>query len=894
MTGRATGGLREQNANTVIAQWLNDTGRNWIAEAERIGVIEGSSARPDILVREGDRMPVIVECEFGNPAIADAESRLGVKLVGEYRPFTEVIAVGIAERCERDSEAQFRQRLDANEPIFTIRLVSRNGSAAKIWPDQPLPATPTDLAAYCEYAQVPQAVIDDHSENIALRVNSAGIHLLNSIRLTHNLIAPTLAELRNVTGCNHEPTTEGSLCPDQCDHDAQATRTACAIWLIAIDLQNDLARYSPNLQARNLQTTDAILAESAVLTTGQVLEQWRIIESVNYLPVVELATQSLTAGEMGSNISDVLKLLHDLSEQLNSLHAKHVYNFAGELWQRLVSDREERAAHYTKPETAELLATLAAARFNALTSDEIAGLNLMDAACGTGTLVGAGERALRRHYAAQGGRDSELHRKRMEEHIYAMDLNGIAGTLTAKRLTDMNVEQDYSGSKIAVITDPAGSLVLLNPGITGVSNVLGYRNVTPTAGSGGEEGVFHVMLQGIDWSLMNPPYSRPRRGREQATGGLAPLRRAAKKARFLMSHGQAGLASDFGNLSNIRLAPGGVYSHVLPLTAAHAGSWQSWRAELEKDFQDIIAIANVSAAELQSMSADTGMSEMLVIATKRAKRPKRWQPTEILCVNLHAAPATLAEGYAIAQEIAAIPQTAAQGLLSCGNYTRFQHDEAGFPWSAVGNRNNELTSVSIALLRGAAYDPLTLTRHTMAVPMATLGDLAQTGPTHHLIGHPKGGDPIGAFEWTPLGELAVAPAQQSMWAADRKAQTAIVAQPTHGGTIVNQYLAHQMVTMRSKWHLNRNLALPSQSIAMAMTRTPTHGGRTWNALQNISDENARCLALLVALRFRWFDYSPFPLSRESGNGKSGIPDLERPRPPKLQRYLRCSTTARSE
>ena len=70
-----------------------------------------------------------------------------------------------------------------------------------------------------------------------------------------------------------------------------------------------------------------------------------------------------------------------------------MYNFAGELWQRLVTDREERAAHYTKPEVAELLATLAAQRFDDRSVDEIATLNLMDAASGTGTLIGAGERA---------------------------------------------------------------------------------------------------------------------------------------------------------------------------------------------------------------------------------------------------------------------------------------------------------------------------------------------------------------------------------------------------------------------------------------------------------------------------------------------------------------------
>ena len=831
MTGDPAGGLHEQNANIVIAQWLNDAGRNWNAAAERTGVVAGRNVRPDIVIREGDRMPVILECEFGRPAIGDARSRLGVTLAEEPRPFTEVIAVGIAEHCARDSEAQFRQRLDANQPIFSIQLVSRNGDANKIWPGQPLRATPADLAAYCEYSQVPQAVIDEHSERIARMVKSAGKKLLESIRLTRLRSAPTLERLRDITGC---------------DDDEPATRTACAIWLIAIDLQNDLARYSLNLQALNLQTTDGLIAASGVLTTSQVLAQWRIIESVNYLPVVELAAQSLRVGAIAGSISDILRLLHDLSAQLNGLHAKHVYNFAGELWQRLVADREERAAHYTKPETAELLATLAAARFGSRTAEQIAGLNLMDAACGTGTLIGAGERALRRHYAGRNGRDSALHRKRMEEHIYAMDVNGIAGTLTAKRLTDLNVEQDYAGSKIAVITDPAGALILLDPTVTGVSNVLGYRNVTPTTGNGGDEGVFHVRLQGIDWSLMNPPYSRPRKGREQATVGLAPLRRAAKRRNFLMSHGQAGLASDFGNLSNIRLAPGGVYSHVLPLTAAHAGSWQAWRAELEKDFQDIVAIANVSAAELQSMSADTGMSEMLVAATKRGKRPKEWQPTEILCVNLHTAPATLAEGYALAQEIAAIPPDSRQGLLLRGNYIRFQHDGAGFPWSAVGNSNSELTTVATALLKGTAYDPLTLTTRQLSTPMVELGDLAATGPTHHSIGHPRGAaDPIGAFEWIPLSELPAAPAQQAMWAADAKAQTTILARPTHGGLAVRPELAQQMAQQRSKFHLSRNISWTSQALSLAYTGQDAHGGSAWNALQGQNEPASKAVALFL-------------------------------------------------
>ena len=836
MPGQPTGGLHEQNANTVIARWLNNTGRQWHALGERTRTIIGSNDRPDIIIAEGGRMPVIVECEYDdkpNPAVADAQKRLGKTLVNETRPFTEVIAVGIAAACKHDSEAQFRQRLENNEPILTVQLVSQAGdNAVKVWPNRPLPATPNDLVAYCEYAQVPQSVIDQESASVARQIDAAGQKLLDGIAPT-GAAGATLAALRQLTGC---------------DHDASATRTAAAIWLIAIDLQNDLAQYSADLRARNLKATGE-LKDTALLnrlTRDDILAQWRIIAAVNYLPVIELAIDTLSAGAMGDGLSDVLEHLHQLSVQLNALHAKHIYNFAGELWQRIVPDREERAAHYTQPEIAELLSALAADRFAGRTAPQLAELKIMDAASGTGTLIGAGERALRRQYLAQGGNDAGLHKSRMESHIYAMDVNGIAGTLTAKRLTDLRVEQDYASSNIVVITDPAGSLTLLDPTVTGVSNVLGYRNATPTKGIGGELGHIHVPLGGIHWSLMNPPYNRPRRGRQQATKGLERPRAAARKHQYLMSNGQAGLASDFGNLSNIRLAHQGVYSHVLPLTAAHASSWKAWRAELEKDFQDIVVIANVSTAELQSMSADTGMSEMLTVATKRDRRPAQWQPAEILCVNLSAAPATLAEGYAMAREIAAIPGNSQQGMLSCGNYTRFRQENAGLPWGAVGSSNNALTMVMAALLDGKAFDPTNLATYQLALPIATLGDIAGAGPTHHSIGHPKGAaDPIGAFEWTPLNELPVAPPQQSMWAADAKEQTAILAKPTHGGQIVKLDLAQQMVACRSRFHLNRNISWTSQALSIAHTRAPAHGGSAWNALQGGDESANKAVALFL-------------------------------------------------
>ena len=832
MTQTPIGNLHEQEANSVIAEWLNDAGRGWQADAERTGVLVGSNDRPDIIIHDGFRMPVIIECEWGRPAVRDASKRLGHRLQSEVRPFTEVIAVGIDNLCRGDNRAGFQQRLDRNEGIFTIQLLTDPLATDKnsVWPANPLPATPADLVAYCEYSQVPQSVIDRESESIAEHVYSAGMALHNSIRLTVNRQYGTLAKLREIVGC---------------EDDAEATRTACAIWLIAIDLQNDLANNSMALQNANLKTTQELKEKvfGRGILLGDLLDSWHTIQEINYLPVMDLAINCLRAGSMGPGLSDLLLHLEEISGRLNELNAKHIYNFPGELWQRLVGDREERAAHYTKPEIAELLATLSAQRFLNRNAEEVATLNLMDAACGTGTLVGAGERALRRLYSMKGGRDPELHRKRMEEHVIALDVNGIAGTLTAKRLTDMEVTQDYAQSKIAVVTHEAGSLSLLNPQITGITDYLGYGGVAATPGLSKELGLFHIAHGSIHWALMNPPYSRPRKDRRQATTGLERLRPLAARSGWKMSHGQAGLASDFGNMCNMRLAPNGVFAHVLPMTAAHAGSWKQWRAELEKDFENIVAIANVSPSELQSMSADTGMSEMLVVATKRSARPREWKPTGILCVNLHTAPATMAQGYSMAQEIAAIPPDREHGWLTQGSYIRMRQAEAGFPWGAVGNINNELSQVTTALLDGAAYDPHNLATHELALPTSALGDMAGTGPTHHLIGHPKGNEAIGAFEWTPFSELATDPVQQSMWAADAKAQTSIAARPTHGGRIVDGGAATQMMESRSQWFLSRNMRWTSQALAVATTASLVHGGNAWNAMQGLSDETGQCIAL---------------------------------------------------
>lgn len=827
MTTQSTiGSFPEIDANSAIAQYLDECGKGWSANAERRRTLVDDNGRPDIVVRESGRRAVVLETEYGRPAAGDAESRLGKKLIGEMRELTEVIAVGIDEDCEGDTRAEFLARLKCDEAVLSVQLVS----TTRVWPDTPLVSRPSDLIVYCEYAQVPQLEIDRQSARVASEIDSLGTGLTDAMRQMGSSGDDTLDELAEIVGA---------------DSTGDAARIVCAIWLTTIDLHNDLASFSPTLRSMGLPTTHDIRINQGMgaLRQQHLLNAWDVIESVNYLPVMELAKASLSAVGDSAAVSEILRNLEELSGNLNALQAKHIYNFAGELWQRLVADREERAAHYTKPEVAELLATLAAQRFLDRSADEVASLDLMDAACGTGTLIGAGERALRRVHLLKGGNDPNLHRKRMEDHVIALDVNGIAGTMTAKRLTDLEVAQDYQESRIAIVTHEAGSLCLLNPETTGITDMLGSGGRGLTPGQNSNNGMVRIPVGSVDLALMNPPYSRPRRGREQATTGLAPLRRIAARYGWLMSHGQAGLGSDFGNMSNIRLKARGVFAHVLPLTAAHAGSWTQWRREMVKHFKDIVVIANTNTSELQSMSADTGMGEMLVVATKRETPLEGSEVDELLCVSLSAAPATMAEGYALGREIAAIRDARPTGTEGWGTWARLKQNGTGAPWGAVGNRNVELIAVSELMLEGRLYDPTTLNEQAMPLPIVTLSELAEAGPTHHLIGHPRGSEAIGAFEWTPLNELPTIPAQKSMWAANARTQLRIATDPTHGGTVVSQSLARRLVAQRSHWFISRNLRWTSQAISFAYTANDTHGGRAWNALQNLDDEVGRCLAL---------------------------------------------------
>ena len=104
-----------------------------------------------------------------------------------------------------------------------------------------------------------------------------------------------------------------------------------------------------------------------------------------------------------------------------------------------------------------------------------------------------------------------------------------------------------------------------------------------------------------DLVIMNPPFTRP----------------TNHEASHAFSSGNAGLASNFMDLGHHKLK--GVLALVVPFAFLRGKSWQSARQALKAHYSDI-HVTSIAApgSTARAFSADTGMAECLVVATKRS------------------------------------------------------------------------------------------------------------------------------------------------------------------------------------------------------------------------------------------------------------------------------------
>ena len=852
------GAMHEQTFNEVLADALRQRRRLWRADpgyilAERLRMLaDATQERPDILVAPPDIYPVIVEVEFGEPAFDDARHKLGRLVVGTNDRVRAAIAVGVPDAVRGWSIGQLRERLaqpDEVELRLAVLYAGPTGTDddASVWPESGyVTGNVNDLAAMCEYAAAPPLLVAATADEVSARIHALADSLYRSM-------PPGLAaDIAAVLGQRDE---------------MQGLRMACCIWLTSLRLHNLLAANSPALRAQDLQTIAQIrTANFGVIALSALRREWDKILQVNYGSIFNTARTALDDRipvEPGVN---AMEQLAGMAENITGLRLGNQVDFAGELFPKLLDDREETAAHYTLPETAELLARLAVQRIElADWSDAaaVANLRIADLACGTGTLLRAAYRQIRQRHEAAGGDAANLHRTMMEEAITGLDINALASHMTAAGLSSVEIATEYHTARIAsvaVLGGKTGSLELIEE--EQITDVTG-QSVQTAAANGAAATMLPAPHRSMDLVIQNPPYYRARgdrklfdisgiteKQRQRSVKRLTHIRNALRAAGNEITDGQAGVGADFSALADRKLQDGGIFATVLPLTAAHAESWEGFRRTVENEYRDITVIA-FAANESAMMSADTYMSEMLLVANKRRDDDDAGRDG-VFCVNLDTPPASMSATYWYAKLIHEIDRAgrssdvidlSATARQQIGSWVQLRTPRPGFPWFAAGVRNRHLAAVFMELMDGRMYSLETGQSLDFQLPFTTLNKVVGIGPTHDLIGHPAGGDGRGAFMFMPLrrGDY---PTYPSLWLADAEQQHRILTPPTHEGNPQDDLEeARRMLAQRSDLFISRNLRFTSQALAAARTERLMMGGRAWTALLSDDDDVKAALAI---------------------------------------------------
>ena len=854
------GKTTEGTVNQALANALKQTTARWNTEdeepllVERTGLLEGpkrQGKRPDILVSTKSLPPVVIETSFdGNDADGDARARLGETVKRDGLTIDTAISVKNPEIFRTmTQEVMTSCLLDGHTIHFAVHWKD-NEDLSRFPSSGFLTGTVFDLARLVSIAAPSQKTADSVAEFVSNRVKQAAQRLEDALSLQHrNEIAELVYQRTSL----------------------KALEVAMVLWLNALHTQQRLYQ----------QGVEGILPIGFAPSPTDTIKTWRQILEWNWNSIFGPAVEVLgrtTAIDPG-NASFALELLAEAVLKIEEARLGEQINIGAELFPKLSEDRKEAAAFYTQPWTAELLAGLTI-RWDDCSDDWeseslFARRRIGDLTCGTGTLLRAGyRRVLAFHEQAGGNLEGicTLHRTAMESGLIGTDVSPIAAHLTTSSLAAIGRGEPYGKTQIGWVrvggrTGLTGSLEFFrSEDIKDLfANVAGASDGSTSTTKASSITVPHG---GLRWILMNPPYSRTRGGQSAFDiAGLTDKERKkcqeewGKCIREAPVDKRAGMAASFLALAHKKVQYEGRIGFVLPQTAASAHSWKKTRQMIERKFTDITAVAVAAGQAIgeTALSADTGMEEMLLIATRRNHRDEQLykSPSPIRCVTLRKPPTRIAEAAETARVIleavsrmrsntSSMPFHAGDDEL--GQVTILHTSGEGEPWGPVGALHSDLARVANALLKGILTRIDSGASATFAVEMTTLNRLFQVGPTHHLIGHLQGNEPIGAFELHEVLDTRDAKgSDRSLWKADSPKQRQLKVLPTHKGTVPigigGDYNRSKMRSSKSTLFYSRTMRWTSQALLAATTQDPVMGGRAWTSLQHKDTRVQKAFAL---------------------------------------------------
>ena len=828
----------ESSANKALGDLLQDMMRGATVRYENTQVIEGHPGlRPDIIITDNQRSPVVVEAEYmpARSVEREAVDRLGLAVVGD----TRVVEAAIALRYPAD----IADASDLDGAIREARL-----EYAVLYKDKPrFPASgwisgaPSDLSDLIRLVSMSESAVEAAVKTLEKGIDRA-VAVMDEMDKLRPTITPVIARLLGMT----DP--------------AATRRMACAIIANALIFHERIVGMHPD---SDVQPLNLLWGSAADNPRSKISAAWdAILENINYWAIFAIA-RDIVNQLSAHDAAQILERLRDTAESVNAGGAIFAHNLTGRIFQRLISDREYLATYYTSPESAALLARIAVSKLEGVdwaNAKAIGKLRVADFACGTGALLSAVYEQFANRHERAGGNAAALHKPMIEDVLYGCDVMPSAIHITGATLSGIQPNVGYENSRLYTMPYgrqrdgivKIGSLELMQS-----SSAMALFNTNEPArrtGSRGEETASHLIIDipdaGFDIVIMNPPFTRNTTNEGEHSGEFnsafaafntsdeaqrAMSRRMANLREGTCYHGNAGIASAFAAIGDRKLKPGGVFAFVLPLSAATGVSWQKFRDMLSEGYTDFSILSIAANGTDMAFSSDTGIAECLFVARKRRNGEAKERKGSF--ISLRQRPGGFAQSYVIANSIVeqddvrGIEQGAyGGGSIFVGDEVSGQISSATFPY---GKSQTKFNLVRI-LDNTVAQTAFALSQSKLSLPgkpafseirMAALGDIGKLGLHHRDI---EGPPPRGPFTISKT-LTTPQPTYPALWNHNAKKETRMLCE-YDAELIIRDGMeekAGAVWATASRAHLNAEFTCSSQALAIAFTERETIGGSSW-------------------------------------------------------------------
>ena len=845
----------EQSINDALGEVLGEMRKSWTVGPERIGALHGSG-RADVLVLDETGWPVAIEAKVAN-GHADAEqsavARLGQRPVESAQAIESVVALVYPESLMSPSGGALREAIrETDEFEYALYARTEGNGRSRLPVSGWIRGDVIDLAMLVRRAAVPPPRVTSLANELSDAVDEAVI-------------------LYGFPFGSEHGNALGAVIGQEDDRFGQTRRMAMVVLLNALVFHEALAdcRYQVTDRdgsERPVRTLDEFWPNDRFFDRLAMMAEWRAILERNYWPVFHTALQLIDprfTHLAQPRVSNIMDRLRQSASELTRSGFMRSHDLTGTVLQRLIADRNFLATYYTRPPAAALLAGLALPTDRPLggsdwaDAETLAGVQIGDFACGTGTLLSAAYSRLSLLHEFNGGDARELHGKMMENGLFGIDVLPTAVHLTATMLAGTHPDAPFDGERLMTMdygsrgngNVAVGSLELL---AREVQPEMIEEAIALTSGrrSEGEvrDVVNHVGHGKFDLVIMNPPFVR-NTNHETAEVPLPAYAafetspetqrlmsdREKRLARDSPASGHAGLASFFTELAYRKVRPDGTIAEVLPLSALSGQSWEATRKRWRSEYRDIVAVTIAGAGSHESsFSDDTGIAECLVVASRTPDPPD--SPRGVFAV-LTQQPDSPTKGELIASAIQRAIRDGVRQLDDgplgttpimigdeyCGYLLDCPLPESG-PWTLAGVGDLELAQTAYHVRRGSLP---TVTGDAHPLPVAEVGEVAKVGPVDRNIGSPTDVE-RGAFRIT--ASRAAIPNYPALWWHDAARERRLIVEPDAEGAPFDADKAAKMWATATRAHYNRDLQFNAQSLVVAMTERPCLGGRAWPSI----------------------------------------------------------------